>query len=76
MSCPRCDHPEVTNLADSPVPGVWHVLQCARCRYTWRTTEPKRRTDRATYPDAFRLTLADITSADEVPAVPPLESRA
>ncbi|MGW4486575.1 non-oxidative hydroxyarylic acid decarboxylases subunit D [Amycolatopsis sp. NPDC004368] len=76
MTCPRCENPDITKLADSPVAGVWTVHQCPRCRYTWRSTEPARRTRRAQYPEAFRLTVADITGATAVPAVPPLESRA
>lgn len=75
VTCPRCDHPDVAKLADSPVPGVWTVHQCARCRYSWRSTEPARRTRRAHYPEAFRLTAQDIASATDVPTVPPLESR-
>ncbi|MEV5148102.1 non-oxidative hydroxyarylic acid decarboxylases subunit D [Streptomyces sp. NPDC052727] len=72
MSCPRCDTETIATLATSPVPGVWDVLQCRRCLYTWRTTEPPRRTTRAHYPHEFRLTAADIDNAPEVPAIPPL----
>ena len=72
MTCPRCDHPAVGKLATSPVPGVWEVLQCERCLYTWRTTEPARRTTRELYPEAFRMTQDDIDRAPEVPSVPPL----
>lgn len=72
MMCPRCEYEAVKQLAVSPVPGVWEVLQCARCLYTWRTTEPARRTQRAAYPEAFRMTQADIDQAPEVPPVPPL----
>ncbi|WP_328334903.1 non-oxidative hydroxyarylic acid decarboxylases subunit D [Streptomyces sp. NBC_00455] len=70
--CPRCAYATVTRLATSPVPGVWDVLQCGRCLYTWRTIEPARRTQRAAYPDNFKLTEADIENAIEVPTVPPL----
>jgi hypothetical protein len=70
--CPRCADEDVQRLAVSPVNGVWEVLQCARCLYTWRTTEPPRRTQREHYPDAFRMTQADIDNAPEVPTVPPL----
>ncbi|WP_307852418.1 non-oxidative hydroxyarylic acid decarboxylases subunit D [Streptomyces sp. RM99] len=38
--CPRCAHESVRTLYYSPVPGVWDVLQCGRCLYTWRTSEP------------------------------------
>ncbi|MFJ9123742.1 MULTISPECIES: non-oxidative hydroxyarylic acid decarboxylases subunit D [unclassified Streptomyces] len=70
--CPRCPADTITRLATSPVPGVWDVLQCTRCLYTWRTSEPDRRTRRDAYPEAFKLTDADIENAIEVPAVPPL----
>lgn len=56
-------------------PGTWDVLQCGRCLYRWRTTEPARRTPRDAYPQEFRLTPADIDYAPEVPAIPPLETR-
>ncbi len=59
-------------MTTSPVPGVWDVLQCTRCLYMWRTTEPDRRTRREAYPVEFRLTQADIDAAPEVPVVPPL----
>lgn len=73
--CPRCAHDGVRTVAHSPVPGVWQVLQCARCLYMWRTTEPARRTRRADYPAQFRLTEHDIATAAEVPAVPALRTR-
>ncbi|MFD6531762.1 non-oxidative hydroxyarylic acid decarboxylases subunit D [Streptomyces sp. NPDC060184] len=72
--CPRCAFEKVGKLATSPVPGVWDVLQCGQCLYTWRTTEPARRTRRDAYPEQFRMTLADIENAIEVPAVPPLRT--
>ncbi|MEU0966005.1 non-oxidative hydroxyarylic acid decarboxylases subunit D [Streptomyces sp. NPDC005917] len=55
--------------------AVWDVLQCHRCLYTWRTTEPARRRADA-YPEAFRLTPEAMANAPEVPAVPPLRDRA
>ncbi|MFK0171577.1 non-oxidative hydroxyarylic acid decarboxylases subunit D [Streptomyces sp. NPDC090306] len=70
--CPRCAFETVGKLATSPVPGVWDVLQCVQCLYTWRTSEPARRTERDAYPEQFRMTLADIENAIEVPTVPPL----
>ncbi|MFI7385372.1 non-oxidative hydroxyarylic acid decarboxylases subunit D [Streptomyces sp. NPDC049813] len=76
LECPRCAFATVSHLAASPVPGVWDVLQCARCLYTWRTSEPARRTRRDAYPDLFKLTQADIDAAIEVPAVPPLRTGA
>jgi hypothetical protein len=72
--CARCAFETVDTLATSPVPGVWDVLQCRRCLYTWRTIEPARRTSRDAYPERFRMTEADIENAIEVPAVPPLRS--
>ncbi|WP_433605467.1 non-oxidative hydroxyarylic acid decarboxylases subunit D [Dactylosporangium sp. CA-139114] len=72
MICPRCAFDGIDRLATSPVPGVWEVLSCGRCLYTWRTTEPPRRTTREAYPPQFRMTQADIDSASEVPPVPPL----
>ncbi|MFF9496001.1 non-oxidative hydroxyarylic acid decarboxylases subunit D [Streptomyces flaveolus] len=74
--CARCAHESIRTLYSSPVPGVWDVLQCDRCLYTWRTSEPSRRTRRDAYPEAFRLTQADIENATEVPAVPPLRTAA
>ncbi|MGP2439361.1 non-oxidative hydroxyarylic acid decarboxylases subunit D [Streptomyces sp. JW3] len=70
--CPRCSDDSVRTVTHSPVPGAWDVLQCARCRYMWRTTEPARRTSPDAYPERFRMTAEDIAAASEVPAVPPL----
>ncbi|MFE6804992.1 non-oxidative hydroxyarylic acid decarboxylases subunit D [Streptomyces sp. NPDC057696] len=75
VECPRCAFDTITRLATSPVPDVWDVLQCGRCLYTWRTTEPARRTGRDAYPEAFKLTESDIENAIEVPEVPPLTGR-
>jgi hypothetical protein len=75
MICPRCAHDAVDTVATSPVPGVWDVLQCTRCLYMWRTTEPARRSTREAYPAEFRMTQADLDSAVEVPAIPPLLPR-
>ncbi|GGS62391.1 non-oxidative hydroxyarylic acid decarboxylases subunit D [Streptomyces griseoviridis] len=73
--CPRCSDEAVRTVAHSPVPDVWEVLQCARCLYMWRTTEPARRTSPGAYPERFRMTAEDIATALEVPAVPPLAAR-
>ncbi|WP_037906907.1 non-oxidative hydroxyarylic acid decarboxylases subunit D [Actinacidiphila yeochonensis] len=72
MICPRCASDTVETTTTSPVPGVWEVLQCQRCLYMWRTTEPERRTQRHAYPVQFRMTAEDIANAIEVPTVPPL----
>ncbi|MEZ8094528.1 non-oxidative hydroxyarylic acid decarboxylases subunit D [Photobacterium swingsii] len=72
MVCPRCGEDHVEILAKSPVPKAWKVLQCQHCLYTWRTTEPARRTDPALYPEEFKMTQADIDNAPMVPSIPPL----
>ncbi|MFE2448729.1 non-oxidative hydroxyarylic acid decarboxylases subunit D [Stenotrophomonas sp. NPDC087984] len=72
--CPRCAHETIEHITGSPVPGVWEVLQCGRCLYMWRTSEPARRTRRDAYPEEFMLTPEDIGTAPEVPAVPPLRA--
>ncbi|MEU9126231.1 non-oxidative hydroxyarylic acid decarboxylases subunit D [Streptomyces sp. NPDC048506] len=72
MICPRCAATRTARLATSSVPGVWDVLQCQDCLYTWRTTEPVRRTSREAYPEEFRMTHAGIEGAHDVPAIPPL----
>lgn len=70
--CPRCANAELEHVHSSPVPGVWDVLQCRRCLYMWRTSEPARRTRRDDYPEGFRLSGKDIADAGDVPTVPPL----
>lgn len=75
-TCPRCAHDTIKQLFTSPVPGIWDVLQCQQCLYTWRTNEPARRTQRNAYPDAFKMTADDITNAPEVPTIPPLRNAA
>jgi vanillate/4-hydroxybenzoate decarboxylase subunit D len=73
--CPRCMHDSIDQLYTSPVPGIWHVLQCTRCLYTWRTSEPARRTERDAYPEEFTMTIDDIVNAPEVPPIPPLRTK-
>ena len=73
--CPRCGAEVIETIAVSPVAGVWELRQCERCLYTWRTTEPARRSQRDAYPEAFRLTEADMQHAEEIPRVPPLVER-
>ncbi|PRW62716.1 non-oxidative hydroxyarylic acid decarboxylases subunit D [Actinopolyspora mortivallis] len=68
--CPRCAAAEFGELAVSPVPGAWRVLRCDRCLYSWRTTEPARRSSRAAYPERFRMSRADIDEAPRLPPVP------
>ncbi len=75
MICPRCADENITVMATSPVANVWIVYQCQHCLYTWRSTEPLRRTSREHYPAAFRITQKDIDTAPEVPTIPPLLER-
>lgn len=70
--CPRCGFDQIETLYDSPVAGVWQILQCRQCLYTWRTTEPARRTERDQYPESFRMTADEVADAPEVPPIPPL----
>ena len=72
MLCPRCGEDLVGILAKSPVSNVWKVFQCQRCLYTWRSTEPARRTNQDLYPEEFKMTQADIDNAPMVPSIPPL----
>lgn len=73
--CPRCAHDVIELLHTSPVAGAWEVLQCTRCRYGWRTTEPARRSERDAYPEGFRMTQADIAAAPEIPSIPDLVTK-
>ncbi|ECH0725124.1 hypothetical protein GRZ51_003375 [Salmonella enterica subsp. enterica serovar Bareilly] len=72
MICPRCADAHIELMATSPVKGVWTVYQCQHCLYTWRDTEPLRRTSREHYPQAFRMTPKDIDDAPMVPSIPPV----
>ena len=65
MICPRCADEHIEVMATSPVKGVWTVYQCQHCLYTWRDTEPLRRTSREHYPEAFRMTQKDIDEAPQ-----------
>ena len=73
--CPRCAHDAIDLLFTSPVAGAWDVLQCQRCLYGWRTSEPARRIDPNAFPDSFRMTPDDIARATEVPSIPALRAR-
>ncbi|NDL61651.1 non-oxidative hydroxyarylic acid decarboxylases subunit D [Acerihabitans arboris] len=73
MICPRCKHPGVGVLFESPVKDVWTVFQCGQCLYTWRSTEPPRRSDPRHYPDAFRLDAESLDHAEAIPPVPDLQ---
>ncbi|CAG9295421.1 non-oxidative hydroxyarylic acid decarboxylases subunit D [Celerinatantimonas diazotrophica] len=72
MICPRCAEEQIEVMAESPVKGVWTVYQCQHCLYTWRSTEPLRRTSREHYPEQFKMTQADIDNAPVVPSIPAL----
>lgn len=75
LTCPRCGDGNAGVIAVSEVSDVWEIYQCAICMYFWRSTEPRRRTERAFYPEEFRMTRADIEKAPEVPTVPPLRQQ-
>ncbi|MCI2422116.1 hypothetical protein MOQ72_32265 [Saccharopolyspora sp. K220] len=70
--CPRCAHDVIDLLYTSPVAGSWEVLQCQRCLYGWRTSEPARRTEPGAYPDSFKMSPEAILSAPEIPSIPAL----
>lgn len=70
--CPRCGHDHLQSLFASPVQDVWTVLQCTKCLYTWRTTEPLRRSSYDEYPEKFRMTDEKMAHAAPIPAVPDL----
>lgn len=72
MICPRCAEDHIEVLATSPVANVWEVYQCQHCLYTWRSTEPLRRTSPEHYPEEFKITQEDIDNAPVVPSIPPL----
>jgi hypothetical protein len=72
MICPRCQHQGAGVLFESPVQGVWTVFQCEQCLYTWRSTEPPRRSDPRYYPQAFRLDPDKLEHAEAIPQIPPL----
>lgn len=74
MVCPRCECETINTIATSPVANVWEVYQCSRCLYTWRSTEPLRRTSVEHYPAQFKMTQADIDNAPVVPTIPPLRT--
>lgn len=74
MICPRCAHDHIDIVAKSKVKDTWTVYQCQKCLYTWRDTEPKRRTQREFYPESFYMTQEDINNALEIPTIPPLKS--
>jgi hypothetical protein len=37
--CLRCQTEGASVMAESPVPGKWHLYRCERCRFVWRSTE-------------------------------------
>lgn len=60
MICPRCADEQIEVMAKSPVKDVWTVYQCQHCLYTWRDTEPLRRTSRQ------RVLVCDATKYGQV----------
>lgn len=50
--CPRCASPETERLAESPVPGVWTVTLCRRCRCSWRSPNRCPTGHQTTAPDS------------------------
>ncbi|WP_409311168.1 non-oxidative hydroxyarylic acid decarboxylases subunit D [Pectobacterium sp. B1J-3] len=73
--CPRCRHEHISVMYNSPVADVWAVLQCDKCLYMWRTSEPARRSDPEHYPEKFRMTEQDMAHAEPIPAIPPLKTK-
>jgi hypothetical protein len=67
--CPRCRAATAAVRATSPIAGVWTVLGCNTCFYTWRSTEPGENTDPEKYPQVFRLNPADLANLPIVPAI-------
>lgn len=67
--CPRSGSEDIDTVTESPVPALWSVFCCLRCRYMWRSSEPDTNSRRASYPDRLRWTVADIEQAPEVPPV-------
>jgi len=37
--CPRCSSKDVSDVADSPVAGIWKVYGCNKCNFLWRSSE-------------------------------------
>ncbi len=71
--CPRCGHTHISVLQESPVPGVWTLYQCDTCLYSWRSSEPERRSSREHYPERFRMNEEQMTHSAPIPEVPPLK---
>jgi hypothetical protein len=65
--CLRCRGETITVLARSAVPGVWDLLSCQRCTYSWRTSEPATQIFAAAYPARFALSEADVANTPEAP---------
>lgn len=69
MTCPRCgnsSHERMHVAAD----GSWEVHLCARCFYTWRSSEPAAMRDHASYDPRFRLSAEQIAGFGAFPPVP------
>lgn len=69
LRCPRCDHDETEQVAAAP--GAWEVHLCARCFYTWRTSEPESMLRYEGYDSRFRLNAEQLARFAVFPGVPP-----
>jgi vanillate/4-hydroxybenzoate decarboxylase subunit D len=66
MICPRCQSPDASTVARSPVAGVWTMNSCPTCWYAWRSTEPPAATDPDLYYSEFRLDRDEIAAAPRI----------
>lgn len=72
MLCPRCEFEEITRIYQRSQEPSWDIQQCQQCFYMWRSTEPARNSDPKHYPTEFKMTLEEVLSSPEVPAIPRL----
>ncbi len=75
LSCPRCDTPGAGVVARSPVPGVWEMVLCQTCFYSWRSTERDEATQAAAMSPKFRIDPAKLALGHVMPVIPPLRRR-
>ncbi len=68
MQCPRCNHGEADRVAAAP--GAWEVYLCARCFYTWRTSEPEAMLSHERYDARFRLSAEQLARFAVFPGIP------
>ena len=72
LTCPRCEHDKVRLMARAPLDDAWEMYICARCDYSWRSTEPATLQDPANYDP--HLKLGDHDFADMTVVIPLPES--